>query len=60
MAKKTNTLAEDLAELDLYIKINMARNPNTPAEALAELAKDEDWRVRINAANNPPIRQKKQ
>jgi hypothetical protein len=34
-------------------KLELAKNPNTPAETLAELAKDRDWYVRICAASNP-------
>ena len=34
-------------------KLEFAKNPNTPAETLAELAKDEDLIVRINVADNP-------
>jgi hypothetical protein len=31
---------------------DLAKKINTPAETLSELAKDKDWRVRINAARN--------
>jgi HEAT repeat protein len=31
---------------------DLAKNINTPAETLAELAKDKDWYVRSNAARN--------
>ena len=34
-------------------KLELASNPNTSAETLAELAKDEDWIVRSYAASNP-------
>jgi hypothetical protein len=34
-------------------KLELAKNPNTPAETLAELAKDGYWHVRSNAARNP-------
>ncbi|NLF42777.1 MAG: hypothetical protein GX587_08785 [Bacteroidales bacterium] len=34
-------------------KEELASNPNTPAEVLAELAKDEDIYVRRRAASNP-------
>ena len=34
-------------------KLELAINHNTPAETLAELAKDEDRDVRIGAARNP-------
>ncbi len=34
-------------------KEELASNPNTPAEVLAELAKDENFVVRIKVAHNP-------
>ena len=43
----------EILSSDIEVRITAARNPNTPAEALAELAKDSDWNVRINAARNP-------
>lgn len=33
-------------------KLELAINPNTPAESLAELAKDENWYVRYSAVSN--------
>ena len=33
----------------------VAQNPNTPPEALQELARDADWRVRYRVAHNPSI-----
>ena len=35
------------------VRRNAARNPNTPADVLTELAKDSYWCVRRNAAGNP-------
>jgi len=40
------------------VRIYAAKNPNIPAETLAELAKDEDSEVRIYAANNPNMPKK--
>jgi len=34
-------------------KLEFAKNPNTPAETLVELAKDKDVYVRCNAKSNP-------
>jgi 3-methyladenine DNA glycosylase AlkC len=34
-------------------KLELAKNPNTPAETLSELAKDENIYVRCSAAKNP-------
>jgi hypothetical protein len=33
--------------------MNVASNPNTPAETLVELAKDKDVYVRCSAKSNP-------
>lgn len=33
-------------------KLELASNPNTPAEGLAELTKDESWYVRYSAVSN--------
>lgn len=33
--------------------LELAKDPNTPEEALSELAKDRDWIVRSYAASNP-------
>lgn len=32
--------------------LELSINPNTPAEVLAELAKNENWIMRINVASN--------
>ena len=34
-------------------KLELAKNPKTPAESLVELANDRDWHVRSYAASNP-------
>ena len=39
-------------------KEKLASNPNTAAETLAELAKDEDIYVRCSAASNPKYSKK--
>ena len=38
---------------DFSVRRHAACNPNTPAEVLRELSKDEDWNVRRHAAGNP-------
>ena len=37
---------------DINVRYNIARNPNTPAKVLAELAKDENSIIRGTAAGN--------
>jgi len=44
-----------LEDIEIKTKINkfeLAKNPNTLAETLSKLAKDEDWVVRSYAASN--------
>jgi hypothetical protein len=38
---------------DVYVRIGVANNPNTPPEVLAFLANDELWLVRYFVADNP-------
>ena len=52
--RKTNVEIEQEAEAYLLNnKLELAKNPNTPIETLAELAKDRDWSVRNYVACNP-------
>jgi len=44
---------EKLENANWIVRSDVASNPNTPAEALAELAKDENYIVRSNAASHP-------
>lgn len=39
------------------VRYYVAGNPNTPAEILAELAKDSDCDVRSNAARTPKLKE---
>ena len=43
----------DISKLSYEKKIQLAKNPNTPVEVLAALAKDEDYYVRYGVARNP-------
>ena len=43
----------EILNSDWEVRAKVAENPNTPAEILAELAKDSDWHVRRHAAENP-------
>ena len=43
----------DISKLTTNKKEQLAINPNTPVEALAELAKDDDYNVRSGVAWNP-------
>ena len=43
----------DISKLTTNKKLQLARNPNTPVGVLAELAKDDYWRVRYDVAWNP-------
>ena len=43
----------EILNSDLEVRRNVARNPNTPADVLTELAKDSDCDVRRYAAGNP-------
>ena len=43
----------EILSSDIEVRITAACNPSTPAEALAELAKDSDWYVRYYVACNP-------
>lgn len=43
----------EILSSDIEVRITAAGNPNTPAEALAELAKDSDCDVRYYVAGNP-------
>jgi len=47
----------EILSSDIEVRITAAGNPNTPAEALAELAKDSDWHVRMNVAWNPKLKE---
>ncbi len=39
------------------VRMNAARNPNTPVDVLTELAKDSDCDVRRHAACNPKLKE---
>jgi len=52
VAKKAEPL-ETLMGLSKEERSHVAQNPNTPPEALQELARDEDWNVRYRVAQNP-------
>jgi hypothetical protein len=43
----------DLSKLSFNEKKELANNPNTQAEVLITLAKDENWGVRRRVADNP-------
>ena len=43
----------EILNSDYDVRISVARNPNTSADVLTELAKDSDYIVRRNAAGNP-------
>lgn len=43
----------EILSSDIVVRITAARNPNTPVDVLAELAKDSDWYVRYYVACNP-------
>lgn len=42
---------------DCDVRISAAGNPNTPADVLTELAKDNDCDVRRYAAGNPKLKE---
>jgi hypothetical protein len=44
---------EQIRNMNYDEQYNLAINPNTPVELLAELAKDEKWTVRREVAQNP-------
>ena len=46
-------MKQEILNSDCDVRAAAARNPNTPAELLTELAKDSDWGVRAAAACNP-------
>ena len=52
VAKKAEPL-ETLMGLSKEERSHVAQNPNTPPEALQELARDTDWGVRSRVAENP-------
>ena len=43
----------EILNSDLEVRRNVAGNPNTPADVLAELANDINWYVRCFVARNP-------
>ena len=43
----------EILNSDYDVRCFVAENPNTPIDVLTELAKDSDWCVRRNAAENP-------
>jgi hypothetical protein len=45
----------EILNSDCDVRVSVARNPNTPADVLTELAKDSHSVVRKNAAGNPNI-----
>lgn len=47
----------EILNSDIEVRMNAARNPNTPADILAELAKDSDCDVRSNAARTPKLKE---
>lgn len=47
----------EILNSDIEVRITAARNPNTPADVLTELAKDSDWLVRSYAAGNPKLKE---
>jgi hypothetical protein len=47
----------EILSSDIEVRSNAASNLNTPAEILAELAKDSDCDVRRHAACNPKLKE---
>ena len=47
----------EILNSDCDVRCFVARNPNTPADVLTELAKDSDYIVRRNAACNPKLKE---
>ena len=47
----------EILNSDWEVRAKVARNSNTPAEILAELAKDSDCDVRSHAACNPKLKE---
>lgn len=47
----------EILNSDIEVRMNAARNPNTPADVLAELVKDSDSDVRYYAARNPKLKE---
>lgn len=43
---------KEILSSDIVVRRRVACNPNTPAEALAGLAKDSEWLVRNDVAGN--------
>lgn len=48
----------EILNSDWEVRAKVAKNPNTPADVLTELAKDRDWYIRSFVAKNPPAEQK--
>lgn len=47
----------EILNSDWDVRSFVARNPNTPADVLTELAKDSDCGVRCYAAGNPKLKE---
>ena len=47
----------EILNSDCDVRRSVACNPNTPVEALTELAKDSDCDVRLSAAGNPKFKE---
>lgn len=47
----------EILNSDYIVRCFVARNPNTPAGVLTELAKDSKWCVRRNAVGNPKFKE---
>lgn len=47
----------EILSSDIVVRRNVARNPNTPVDMLAELAKDSHWVFRRYAACNPKLKE---
>lgn len=47
----------EILNSDCDVRCFVARNPNTPADVLTELAKDSDYDVRRYAACNPKLKE---
>lgn len=47
----------EILNSDWEVRAKVARNPNTPADVLTELAKDSDCIVRRYAAGNPKFKE---
>ena len=47
----------EILNSDYDVRVSVAENPSTPAEALTKLAKDSDWYVRCFAARNPKLKE---